>query len=152
MNRWTLTARGRTKAARKRKSSKKHASSARKLESSEKNGRQDAHVHVQRVPATKTQRKRAPATKTQKKRSVQRATTMQPHAKTIKWQKSTAGRSRTRVLPAKLPQDASRWPISRVDVGATMHPSMYLLGANIEKLPLINQSLVSVILSKTTSI
>ena len=36
MNRWTLTARGRTKAARKRKSSKKHASSARKLESSEK--------------------------------------------------------------------------------------------------------------------
>ena len=67
MNRWTLTARGRTKAARKRKSSKKHASSARKLESSEKNGRQDAHVHVQRAPATKTQRKRAPATKTQKK-------------------------------------------------------------------------------------
>jgi len=39
-----------------------------------------------------------------KKRGVQRATTMQPHAKTIKRQKkSAAGRSRTRALPAQLP-------------------------------------------------
>jgi len=103
MNRWTLTARGRTKAARKRKSSKKHASSARKLESSEKNGRQDAHVHVQRAPATKT-KKSGRQQRKRKKRGVQRATTMQPHAKTIKRQKkNAAGRSRTRALPAQLP-------------------------------------------------
>ena len=70
----------------KRKSSKKHASSARKLESSEKNGRQDAHVHVQRASATKT-KKSGRQQRKRKKRGVQRATTMQPHAKTIKWQK-----------------------------------------------------------------
>ena len=132
----------------KRKSSKKHASSARKLESSEKNGRQDAHVHVQRVPATKTQRKRAPATKTQKK-------TERPardyHAAPCK-NHQTAKKKRCReesnpCPPSTTARDASRWPISRVDVCATIHPSLYLLGVNMEKLPLINHSLVSVILS-----
>jgi len=104
MNRWTLPARGRTKAARKRKSSKKHASSARKLESSEKNGRQDAHVHVQRAPATKTKKKRAPATKTQKKGRPTRDYHAAPckNHQTAK-KKSAAGRSRTRALPAQLP-------------------------------------------------
>ena len=136
-----------TKAARKRKSSKKHASSARKLESSEKNGRQDAHVHVQRASATKTKKKRAPATKTQKKGRP----TRDYHAAPCK-NHQTAKKKRCReesnpCPPSTTARDASLWPISRVDVGATMHPSLYLLGANMEKLPLINHSLVSVILS-----
>ena len=82
-----------------------------------------------------------------KKRGVQRATTMQPHAKPSNGKKKRCREESNPCPPSTTARDASRWPISRVDVCATMHPPLYLLGANMEKLPLINHSLVSVILS-----
>ena len=97
--------------------------------------------------SNKNKKKRAPATKTQKKGRP----TRDYHAAPCK-NHQTAKKKRCReesnpCPPSTTARDASRWPISRVDVCATMHPSLYLLGANMEKLPLINHSLVSVILS-----